>query len=123
MQEFFCIFDLADLWLLVATNIFSMKHFHPSVVNGILVLLDALGTSGISRQDLNEKVKNFDQVDERVSKDISILSRDLERHHFNNRIFSGTIYDNFQIFLPIDIHNPSFVDMTGNYRLDRDSCN
>ena len=83
------------------------------MADGILVLLDALGTSGISGQDLKEKVKDFDLVDERVSKDISILSHDLEQHHFSNLIFSGTIYDNFQIFLPIDVNNSSFVDVTG----------
>jgi hypothetical protein len=37
----------------------------------------------------------------------------VENGGYNSMISSGFIYDNFQIFLPIDIHFPAYVDMTG----------
>jgi hypothetical protein len=83
------------------------------LVHGILVLLDALGTKLTEKEDLKERIRNFDLVDDRLNNDINILRADLERHHYSHLISSGTIYDNFQIFLPIDIDNTPYVDMTG----------
>jgi hypothetical protein len=83
------------------------------LVYGILVLLDALGTKANSNQGLEEKVKNFDLVDDRFKRDVDILVANLRKHGYNSLISSGTIYDNFQIFLPIDNPNPKFADHTG----------
>jgi hypothetical protein len=82
------------------------------LVKGILVLLDALGTK-VPNDRLKEKVRNFDLVDDRVNSDINILQQNLNSHSRNDLVHSGTIYDNYQIFLESDIRAPSYVDMTG----------
>jgi hypothetical protein len=83
------------------------------LVYGILVLLDALGTKAGTKEDLKQKVSNFDLIDDRLNSDIMVLSQKLESRGYNHLIYSGTIYDNFQIFLPINIDHHKFVDMTG----------
>jgi hypothetical protein len=83
------------------------------LVAGILVLIDALGTQENDQEKLKEKVHNFDLVDERIKNNISILGQKLENAGYKSMISSGFIYDNFQIFLPIDINFPAYVDMTG----------
>ncbi|MGC1931851.1 MAG: hypothetical protein WA667_23015, partial [Candidatus Nitrosopolaris sp.] len=72
------------------------------MVAGILVLLDALGTQENDHEKLKEKVRNFDLVDQRIEENISILRQKLENAGYNSVIYSGFIYDNIQIFLPID---------------------
>jgi hypothetical protein len=66
---------------------------------------------------LKEKVRNFDLVDERIEENISILSKKLENAGYNSVVYSKFIYDNIQIFLPIDINFPVHVDMTGEKRM------
>jgi hypothetical protein len=80
---------------------------------GINVLLDALGTKVSGKEKLKEKVDNFDVVDDRLNKNIDILRYNLHSKGYNDLISSGTIYDNFQIFLPLDINIPGHVDLTG----------
>jgi hypothetical protein len=83
------------------------------LVAGILVLIDALGIQENDQEKLKEIVSNFDLVDDRIKHNISILGQKLENAGYNSMISSGFIYDNFQIFLPIDIGFPKYVDMTG----------
>lgn len=82
------------------------------MVKGILVLLDALGTK-VPEDKLKEKVRNFDLVDDKFKNNIEILQKNLNYLRYNDLIYSGTIYDNFQIFLESDIQAASYVDMTG----------
>lgn len=77
------------------------------------MLLDTLGTKVSTKEQLKEKVNNFDLIDERLKKDIDTLKDNLHRKGFDNLISSGTIYDNYQIFLPFKINIPGWVDMTG----------
>ena len=65
------------------------------------------------KEELKEKVNNFDLIDERLNNDINIFKDKLERNRYNDLISFGTIYDNFQIFLPLDINIPRYVDYTG----------
>jgi hypothetical protein len=83
------------------------------LVYGIYVLLDALGTKVNVKEELKEKVNNFDLIDNRLNKDINILRDKLQSKGYNDLISSGTIYDNFQIFLPLDIIILGYVDWTG----------
>jgi hypothetical protein len=72
------------------------------------VLLDALGTKVSVKEELKEKVNNFDLIEDRLNKDM--LRDKLQSKGYNDLISSGTIYDNFQIFLPLDINIPGYVD-------------
>lgn len=83
------------------------------MVAGILVLVDALGTQQNDQEKLKEKVRNFNLVDQRVKENIVILRQKLEYRGYPSMISSGFIFDNIQIFLPIDINFPVHVDMTG----------
>ena len=76
------------------------------------MLLDALGTKVSVKEELKEKVNNFDLLDDRLNNDIMILRHKLQSKGYDDLISSGTIYDNFQIFLPLDINHPGFVDLT-----------
>ncbi len=82
------------------------------MVYGVLLLLDALGTQ-VSDNELESKVLNFDKVDQKIKKDTKRLRFKLGSYGYNSLIISGSIYDNFQIFLPFDLHIPRYVDYTG----------
>jgi hypothetical protein len=66
-----------------------------------------------TKEELKQKVINFDLIDDRLNSEIIVLSQKLQSNGYDHLIYSGTIYDNFQIFLPININHPQFVDMTG----------
>jgi hypothetical protein len=57
------------------------------------VLLDALGTKAGTKEDLKQKVSNFDLIDDRLNSDIMILSQKLQSNGYDHLIYSGTIYD------------------------------
>jgi hypothetical protein len=80
------------------------------LVYGIDVLLDALGTKVSVKEELKEKVNNFDLIDDRLNKDTNIRDK-LQSKGYNDLISSGTTYDNFQIFLPLDINIPGYVGL------------
>lgn len=83
------------------------------MVQGVLVLLDALGSKTLPNENLENKVRKFDLVDESIKKCISTLRDNLGRYNYDNLIISGAIYDNFQVFLPFRNKNSAHVDMTG----------
>jgi hypothetical protein len=83
------------------------------MVQGVLVLLDALGSKMTLNENLDDKIRNFELVDKTIQEGVKKLRDDLGRFDYDNLVTSGSIYDNFQIFLPFVNKNPAYVDMTG----------
>jgi hypothetical protein len=82
------------------------------MIYGVLVLLDALGTK-VGSEEMENKVFSFDMVDQKIKTDTKKLKLKLGSYGYNNLLISGSIYDNIQIFLPIDLHIPGHIDCTG----------
>jgi hypothetical protein len=82
------------------------------LVYGVLVLLDALGTR-VTGDDLKRRIKVFDDLDARVASDIETVKDKLNTYGYSDLIYSGTIFDSFQIFIPVSNNKPDYVDLTG----------
>jgi hypothetical protein len=86
---------------------------------GVIALLDALGTKDSHRAERTEVLKErWDRLDEKFRNYISRLRSNLALRKYNNCISSTQVYDNFQIFLPVDetfYHGP--IDLSGRNSL------
>lgn len=83
------------------------------MIYGVLALLDGLGTKVHKPEELERKISSFDKVDLKIKENVKKLVSKLGSRGYNSLLISGLIYDNIQIFLPVDlpVHGP--VDLSG----------
>ena len=86
----------------------------PSKDFGIVILLDALGTRQRLVDDIDKFLGDWDLVLTRLKENIDKLEQELSGHRYRIGIRSKDIFDNIQLFYPVDDPHTEYVDLTGS---------
>jgi hypothetical protein len=86
----------------------------PSKDFGIVILLDALGTRQRLLDDIDKFLADWDLVLTRLKENIDKLEQELSGHRYRIGIRSKDIFDNIQLFYPLDDPHTEYVDLTGS---------
>src|SRR5918996_351252 len=84
---------------------------------GIVILLDALGTSQRIISDIDKFIEDWDSVLDKLSQNVDILERELASRRYRTGIIIKDIFDNIQIFFPTDNPDKGYTDLTGGNSL------
>ncbi len=101
------------------TEIISRSQQFIVIVNytgktyGLVILLDALGTSKRIRDDIDSFLCDWDSVLNRLEHDAKNLELILSKYGFQTGMRINDIFDNIQLFYPTDDPNTQYVDLTG----------
>jgi hypothetical protein len=89
----------------------------PSKDFGIVILLDTLGTPQRLLDDIDKFLTDWDLVLTRLKENIDKLEQELSGHRYRIGIRSKDIFDNIQLFYPVDDPHTEYVDLTGSNSL------
>ena len=81
---------------------------------GIVILLNALGTRQRLLDDIDIFLADWDLVLTRLKENIDKLGQELSGHKYRIGIRSKDIFDNIQLFYPVDDPRTEHVDLTGS---------
>ena len=81
---------------------------------GIVILLDALGTRQRLVDDIDRFLGDWDLVLTRLRENIDKLEQELSGNRYRIGIRSKDIFDNIQLFYPVDDPHTEYVDLTGS---------
>jgi hypothetical protein len=84
---------------------------------GIVILLDALGTRKRIQEDVAGFLTDWGSVLDRLEEDAKVLEQQLSRRGLRIGIKIKDIFDNVQIFYPVDDPHTLFVDLSGGNSL------
>lgn len=79
-----------------------------------MILLDALGTHQRILDDINQFLADWDSVLSRLDENIKILEQYLSRDGYKTGIKTKDIFDNIQIFFPIDDPHTEYINLSGD---------
>jgi hypothetical protein len=86
----------------------------PSKDFGIVILLNALGTRQRLVDDIDIFLADWDLVLTRLKENIDKLEQELSGHKYRIGIRSKDIFDNIQLFYPVDDPHTEYIDLTGS---------
>jgi len=81
---------------------------------GVVILLDVLGTRQRLIDDIDKFLVDWDSVLKRLEENVRILEQHLSGKGFRIGIKAKDIFDNIQIFYPIDDPYTEYIDLTGS---------
>ncbi len=81
---------------------------------GVVVLLEGLGTRKRIQKDIDRFLADWDNVLKRLEANVKILESELGQNGYRTGIRVNDIFDNVQIFYPVDNPHTSYVDLTGS---------
>jgi hypothetical protein len=84
---------------------------------GLVILLDALGTSKRIHDDIDSFLRDWDSVLNRLEHDAKTLELILSKYGFKTGIMIKDIFDNIQLFYPTDDPDTQYIDLTGGNSL------
>ena len=84
---------------------------------GIVILLDALGTRQRIIKDLDSYITDWELVINKLQTNIQKLNQGLSLRNYKSGIRMKDIFDNIQIFYPIDNPVTTHVDLSGDNSL------
>ena len=84
---------------------------------GIVILLDALGTRQRIIKDLDSYITDWELVINKLQTNIQKLNQGLSLRNYKSGIIMKDIFDNIQIFYPIDNPVTTHVDFSGDNSL------
>lgn len=85
----------------------------PSKDSGIVILPNALGTRQRLVDDIDKFLADWDLVLTRLKENIDKLEQELSGHRYRIGIRLKDIFDNIQLFYPVDHPRTEYVDLTG----------
>ena len=91
--------------------------YNPRRDYGIVILLDALGTSQRILDNIDKFIVDWDSVLNKLSQNICILDEELASRRYRTGIIIKDIFDNIQIFFPTDDPDKGHIDVTGSNSL------
>jgi hypothetical protein len=84
---------------------------------GIVILLDALGTRQRIKKDLDSYITDWELVINKLQTNIQKLNQGLSLRNYKSGIRMKDIFDNIQVFYPIDNPVTTHVDLSGDNSL------
>ena len=84
---------------------------------GIVILIDVLGTRQRISKDLDSYITDWELVINKLQTNIQKLNQGLSLRNYKSGIRMKDIFDNIQIFYPIDNPVTTYVDLSGDNSL------